>query len=684
MQHQLIGKTLGQYEIKEQIGRGGMATVFKAYQANLGRFVAVKVMSTSLLADPTSAERFQREAHAIAQLNHPGILPVYDFGVEEGYHYIVMRYVPDSLTLSDYIAQEPPMEQLIDYIAQVADALNFAHEQGIIHRDIKPSNVMIDGKWALLADFGLVKHQSVDSNLTGTGMGMGTPAYMSPEQARGHELDHRTDIYALGVILHKILTNTIPHNAPTPWAIIARRTMEPVTPIRQVNPKVTQSMEYVTMRALAQEPDMRYASASEFASALQKAYLDPNYKEAVTLPSLQGAETTMMSSPGEEATMPHPVPGVEPKTLKEIKPATEQPQQQRGINGIWLVVGGVVLLVVIGAFFIFGAALFGNSGNNGDPGAGTPQNSAGVVDTTAPTTTPTPANTDTPAPSPTPAPQTPQAIINQEVEVRGGPGDDYALLGLLPPNASVAVTSRDQSGEWWQIETPLGEGGTGWIRADSDDVNASNTETLPIAVAPPTLTPTPTETATEAPPTDTPPPPTNTPSPTAVPTDTPGPTAENAASAVVDTATPTVTPTPDIPSGEIELVSPNSVDTPSFGPTLFEWRWSGPLPADRGFEVRVWRDGEPPAGVHNSVLDNQDGTVQNLGNGTFRLNADITSASGVNQRSGDYNWTVLLVQIDPEYKELGVQAPPGRLRFEMPGGGGSDGGGGSGGGGGFN
>jgi hypothetical protein len=142
---------------------------------------------------------------------------------------------------------------------------------------------------------------------------------------------------------------------------------------------------------------------------------------------------------------------------------------------------------------------------------------------------------------------------------------------------------------------------------------------------------------------------------------------------------PTATNAPAPPSGEITLIKPVSLDNPSFGMTEFVWRWSGPIAADQGFEIRVWREGEPPAGVHNAVEDNQKGVVASLGNNTYRLNADIRDSFGVKGRTGEYWWTVALVQISPEYKDLGVQANPGRLRFEA---GGSSGGGGDGGGGG--
>jgi serine/threonine-protein kinase len=174
-----------------------------------------------------------------------------------------------------------PLNQLINYITQVADALNYAHEQGVIHRDVKPSNVLIDGKWALLSDFGLVKMSkaAAQTHLTSTGHSMGTPAYMSPEQVDGITVDHRTDIYALGIILYKILTGSIPHDAPTPIGILVKRKSEPVPPLRQFNPNVPAGLEQVTLRALAMNPDNRYRNATNFADALKQAQTDPNYRE---------------------------------------------------------------------------------------------------------------------------------------------------------------------------------------------------------------------------------------------------------------------------------------------------------------------------------------------------------------------------------------------------------------------
>jgi len=243
----LIGATLGQYEIKEQIGKGGMATVFKAYQPSLDRLVAVKVLSATLADDPGFTERFQREAHTVARLHHPNILSVYDFGIQDDYSYIAMHYVKDSKTLRDLMQDGTSLDQLVDYILQIAGALNYAHKQDIIHRDVKPSNILIDGEWAFLSDFGLVKMTMSTSQLTGTNI-LGTPAYMSPEQVTGHNVDHRTDIYALGIILHKVLTGTIPHDASTPVAILHRRSSEPVTPLRGSKPDIPEIFEHVFLQ----------------------------------------------------------------------------------------------------------------------------------------------------------------------------------------------------------------------------------------------------------------------------------------------------------------------------------------------------------------------------------------------------------------------------------------------------
>lgn len=271
--NKLIGKTLGPYQIETKIAEGGMATIFKAYQPSLERHIALKVLSPSSASkNPVFAKRFRREAKSIARLHHPNILSVYDFGIDQDYNYIAMRYVEEARTFGELMRKSYDPEQLIDYLVQIAAALTYAHQQGVVHRDVKPSNVLIDQDgWALLSDFGLVKLTDAVSKLTEDGKGVGTAAYMSPEQAKGIAIDHRTDIYALGVIVYEIFTRTIPHQAATPLGILLKRTSQPPLPPSTINPAIDERVEQIILRALANKPADRYESATDFIETLQQA-----------------------------------------------------------------------------------------------------------------------------------------------------------------------------------------------------------------------------------------------------------------------------------------------------------------------------------------------------------------------------------------------------------------------------
>src|SRR5438477_472631 len=203
----MIGSKLGPYEIIEEIGRGGMATVYRAYQPNVDRFVAVKVIHRSVSLDGKSLDRFTREARLVAKLEHPHILPVYDYNGQSDPPYIVMRYLPTG-TLKDIMERaQLPFNEVAFLMTQIASALDYAHRQGVVHRDIKPSNIMVDADGnAFLTDFGIARVvEGTMDGLTGTGMAIGTPGYMSPEQGLGEPVDGRSDIYALGVMLFEML-----------------------------------------------------------------------------------------------------------------------------------------------------------------------------------------------------------------------------------------------------------------------------------------------------------------------------------------------------------------------------------------------------------------------------------------------------------------------------------------------
>jgi serine/threonine protein kinase len=679
----LSGISLGQYEIREKIGQGGMAQVYKAYQPNLTRFVAVKILPPTLAEEAGFTERFQREAQAIARLQHPNILQVYDYGIQDNYNYLVMRYVENSVTLDTLIREGKPLNKLIEYIMQAADALNYAHEHGIIHRDVKPSNILVDGKWALLSDFGLVKMKESATQLTGTGIGMGTPAYMSPEQASGSKMvDHRTDIYALGVILYRVLTGTIPHDAPTPLGILVKRSSEAIPWPRQIKPDIPESLEHVILRSLAREPDARYSTATDFAEALQKARVDPSYREEA-VSTIYGINEATVVHTGQTPLPPTKVP----VTISSSPPQNRSLLIGGAVAGVVILIGALIFLLVVMTTGTTGLAdqpLVQTA--TSPPAAVVPAATATPIPPTAtpipPTATPIPP-TATPVPT-LPPPSAPGVIAKTDVEVRTGPGEGYELMGYLPEGAKAEIAGRDKERQWWQIKTTLAATGVGWIKADPALAEASETDNLPIALAPPM----PTATFTPQPDTPTPTPKPDTPTPTSTataPADTPTATATVRSTPLAATPTtkapaaPTATKALPPPAGQITLLKPVSLDQPSFGMTEFEWQWGGELRPDQGFEVRVWREGEPPAGAHDAVLDNKNGQVQALGNNTFRLNINIKDAFGVKGRRGEYLWTIVLIQVSPEYKDLGIQAPPARLRFEPPGGGG-DGSGGSGGG----
>jgi serine/threonine protein kinase len=268
----LIGQHMGPYRILEQIGIGGMAAVYKAYQPAMDRYVAIKVIAAHFAQEEMFLKRFRREAQAVAKLEHAHILPVYDSGEADGRPYLVTRYL-EAGTLKDRLAEGPlPLIKINHIIGQVGSALDYAHRMGVIHRDVKPSNVLLDAEGdTFLTDFGLAKMMEASAQLTETGVGIGTPAYMSPEQGKGAKVDSRTDVYSLGVVLYEMATGRTPYEAETPLAVVLKHIQEPLPLPRSVRPDLPEGVERVILRAMAKEPDDRFQTVAEMVRALDAA-----------------------------------------------------------------------------------------------------------------------------------------------------------------------------------------------------------------------------------------------------------------------------------------------------------------------------------------------------------------------------------------------------------------------------
>jgi serine/threonine protein kinase len=269
----LVGRSLGQFIIKERIGSGGMATVFKAFQPTLERYVAVKVLPAFHAHDQIFVKRFVMEARSVARLAHPNIVQIHDFGQEkDNVFYIVMEYV-DGGTLKDRLKQRTlTVPEAIDFVIQAAEGLGCAHSNGIIHRDVKPANMLLrkDGH-LLLSDFGIAKMLEGTSNLTRAGTGIGTPQYMSPEQGTGQAVDRRSDIYSLGIVLFHCLTGRVPFNSDSPLSITVKHLNEPL-PVENLHAMgVPYPVEQLVVRMAAKSPSDRYQSIDELLDALTAA-----------------------------------------------------------------------------------------------------------------------------------------------------------------------------------------------------------------------------------------------------------------------------------------------------------------------------------------------------------------------------------------------------------------------------
>ena len=288
MSADLIGAVVNGYEILSQVGQGGMATVYLARQQSMKRNVALKFLPSAYLNDELYLQRFAREVEIVAKLEHRNIVPVYDFGEHRGQPYIAMRYMPAGSVEAQLSAGRIALPRVLSIVEQVASALDYAHQHGVLHRDLKPSNILLDdGGGAFITDFGIARILSEGGGKITTEGVVGTPSYMSPEQAQGEPLDARSDVYALGVMLYELAAGRRPFVSDTPYSIaVMHVTMPPPSP-RQFEPGLSLELEQVIMRALSKRPQDRYASGGELAAALRNA-----------MASQTGALPAMPATPG--------------------------------------------------------------------------------------------------------------------------------------------------------------------------------------------------------------------------------------------------------------------------------------------------------------------------------------------------------------------------------------------------
>ncbi|NDJ78687.1 MAG: protein kinase, partial [Chloroflexi bacterium] len=346
--HNLTGQTLGQYELRDLLGVGGMGAVYRGIQTALKREVAIKVLSPALAQQHGYLERFNREAETAASLEHRHIVPIYDYGTQQGTSYVVMRILTGG-TLGERITQRiadqrelPSLGEIAELLSQLASALDYAHSQGVVHRDIKPSNVMFDNQGtAYVVDFGIAKLIESTGVLTATGMSMGTPAYMSPEQWRAESPSAATDQYALGVMVYELVTGQQPFEAPTPYGLMHKHLNERATPPQALRPEVPQAVTVAIDRAMAKDPRERFTNITSFAQTFDQA-----------IRGATGETTSFFTSPVHKLP-PTPRHMLSGTFVSGLQPTTRPPQASempkslfKRLMPLWLVLTTVIAAVV--------------------------------------------------------------------------------------------------------------------------------------------------------------------------------------------------------------------------------------------------------------------------------------------------------------------------------------------------
>jgi serine/threonine protein kinase len=401
----MASPSFGRYQIISQLGRGGMATVYHARDPQFKRDVAIKVLPAEFLHETTFRARFEQEAQTIAALEHHAIVPVYDFGEQDGQPYLVMRYMGGGPLTARIESGPLPGGQIAQVLERIASALEAAHRRGIIHRDIKPANILFDAHdYPYLSDFGIVKLTESTAQLTGSGF-VGTPFYMAPEMSEPGGLSPLVDVYALGVTLYQMLTGRLPYEADTPLGVIMAHATKPIPDVRAHRPDLTEAMQLVILQAMAKEPANRYQSATALAEGFKAALEGKTVERPRAVRSPVSTLVEQAPPPPEPpATRRSPADATPPLPPAEPPPPAPPSRKKRRFPVALVAVGGLIALgcLVVGVLLALRAANQGG-GQPPDVAEETPEEQI-VVDGQD---TPIPPPTDVPLqPTPTGAPPT--------------------------------------------------------------------------------------------------------------------------------------------------------------------------------------------------------------------------------------------------------------------------------------
>ena len=579
----LSGQTFGSYRLEGLLGRGGMGEVYTARHLRLtGRLAAVKVLPASLATEPDFLRRFEQEANSAASLDHPNILPVWDYGEQDGTPYLAMPLVTSG-SLKELLERRGSLspDEAERYLTPIAEALDYAHSRGLLHRDVKPANILLrdDGR-PQLADFGIAKaiEAGQTGGLTNAGGGIGTPEYMAPEQIEGRA-EKRSDFYSLGVALYQMLSGRVPYDGATPYEIALKQLSTPLPPIRQFRPDLSPAIEAVLQRVLAKDPADRYASGSEFATAFRDAVARPDGAAATIITTPYTQRTTPLTVPPPPvvpasqtaAYLPPPPVAYPPVAPNTSQPYTAPERARRGTS--WPLIAAAIiaagLILLLGGFGAYNAFFQSPTPTPPRPtntvtaaagpliGATQTAVAAALLTATAGAITPTVPATLTATPD---APATAAVIAGATATANAINAGNEATATANAARASATAAANANANATATANGNAAASATARV-ARSATVAAGLTAT---AAAQPTVTPVRTPTNTAVPPTATPVPPTNTPvPPTAAPTRAP-------------TAGPTVTTAPP-PSGWGPTLAPLSGGKPYTDP---DNRFSFSIPAN--------------------------------------------------------------------------------------------------------